>query len=261
MAQANSESWKEIFKTHNIHKHQFNEKPFEISAEQIKTACQSFKKTGEKEVRILCTQTRREDRPNIFQEKGLFLLPVKNGQYNIIKGEGYVDIPKITGECSSYQSQLKFELQTSKIGQSEMQYVDYAYATSLIKHFVEDCSLVLTIRGRKYTEEPFYFYVNQQKIEVKGVQTEVDAGYEGKDKVVLVEAKTGSNPPENLIIRQLYYPFRKWKGTTKKKIINLLFYKDYKNDIYFLWQFDFSEEEQYNSIKPVKSKKYKIIAY
>jgi hypothetical protein len=69
-----------------------------------------------------------------------------------------------------------------------MQHLDYAYAASLIRTFTEDPSLVLTIRGRKYTPE-FEFYVGKQPIKVSSVQTEVDAGYEGKNQVVLVEAK------------------------------------------------------------------------
>ncbi len=38
-------------------------------------------------------------------------------------------------------------LDTTEIGDSEMQHLDYAYAASLIRTFTEDPSLVLTIRG------------------------------------------------------------------------------------------------------------------
>ncbi len=34
-----------------------------------------------------------------------------------------------------------------------MQHLDFAYASSLIRTFMEDDTLVLTIRGRKYTPE------------------------------------------------------------------------------------------------------------
>jgi len=52
MAQASSKSWKKIFDDYNIHRHTFEKNPFYISADQIKKACQDFKKTSEKEVRI-----------------------------------------------------------------------------------------------------------------------------------------------------------------------------------------------------------------
>lgn len=256
MAQASNPSWKKIFDEYKIHNHCFDQKPFPISAAEIKKACKEFSKTGQKEVRILCTQTSREDRPDIFKKQGLFLLPVKNGHYYILKGEGYVDIPTIKSETIEHKSKLSFTLDTSKIGQSEMQYLDYAYATSLIKTFINDDSLVLTIRGRKYTDKPFEFRVNKQTIKVQGVQTEVDAGYEGKKNVVLIEAK--NNNTNNVIIRQLYYPFRKWKQVTQKNIINLFFRKEPRTKIYSIWHFDFKNTEDYNSIQLIKSQKFKI---
>ena len=74
MAQASSKSWKKIFDDYHIHQHIFGKKPFYISAAQIKRACQDFKKTGEKEVRILCTQTKREDRPDILDISEILLM-------------------------------------------------------------------------------------------------------------------------------------------------------------------------------------------
>jgi hypothetical protein len=250
---ASSKSWKKICQDCKILEHDFNKSPFLISATQIKKACQSFKTTGEKEVRILCKQDTRESRPEIFKENNLFLLPVKNGFYNIIKGEGYIDIPEIKKETVIYKSKLDFQLDSSKIGDSEMQHLDFAYASSLIRTFIEDPSLVLTIRGRKYTPE-FDFYVGKQKINVNSVQTEVDAGYEGKNQIVLIEAK--SSKSKNTIIRQLYYPFRQWQVHTKKKVVTLFFSE--LGNTYSIWKFEFTDVNDYNSIKLVKSGKFTI---
>ena len=252
---ANSKSWKKIFDDYEILKHDFDKSPFSLSAAQIKRACQRFKETGEKEVRILCKQDSREDRPDIFVKNNLFLLPVKNGYYSIIKGDGYIDIPEVKKEVIVYSSKLDFQLDTTKIGDSEMQHLDYAYAASLIRTFTEDPSLVLTIRGRKYTPE-FEFYVGKQLIKVSSVQTEVDAGYEGKNQIVLIEAKNFS--ATNVIIRQLYYPFRQWQEHTKKKVVTLFFDKTRGEDVYSIWQFEFTDPKNYNSIKLVKSGKFRI---
>lgn len=252
---ANSKSWKKIFDDYEILKHDFNRSPFPISAEQIKRSCQKFKETGEKEVRILCKQDSREDRPDIFKKHNLFLLPVKNGYYNIIRGEGYIDIPEIKKEIIVYQSKLDFSLDTTEVGDSEMQHLDYAYAASLIRTFMDDPSLVLTIRGRKYTPD-FEFVVGKQKIKVSSVQTEVDAGYEGKKQIVLIEAKNFN--ASNVIIRQLYYPFRQWQEHTKKKVITLFFDKARGEDAYSIWQFKFKDLNNYNSIRLVKSGKFRI---
>jgi hypothetical protein len=253
MARLIDRPWEKIFQDYQIEQHDFDKKPFYITAKQIKKSCQEFTETGQKEVRILCKQDTRERRPQIFIDNHLFLLPIRNGEYAILYGEGYIDVPIINTQEIIYNSQLDFSLDTSLVGNSEMQHLDFAYASSLIKTFMNDNTLVLTIRGRKYTPE-FSFYVGKHKMTVKRVQTEIDAGYEGKEQVVLIEAKNQGN--RNTIIRQLFYPFKQWQLHTKKKVVTVFFEKH--EDNYLLWQFNFENVDNYNSIKLVKSGTYKI---
>lgn len=250
----NNQPWEAIFNKYKISLHDFRKAPFIITAEQIKRATAHFKQTNEREVRILCKQDTREERPKVFADKGLFLLPIKNGIYAIVKGEGYLDIPMITETAQFYTSKLNFNLDTAKVGNSEMQHLDFAYASSIIRTFLNDDTIVLTIRGRKYTPK-FDFKVGSQRIEVTGVQTEVDGGYEGKDQVVLIEAKNSET--DNVIIRQLFYPFRQWSHHTKKKVVTLFFEK--RANAYLLWQFQFKDINDYNSIYLAKSKKFEIV--
>jgi len=251
----NHQPWQSIFETYHIFEHDFAKEPFILTAEQIKKATSHFTSTTEREVRVLCKQDTRESRPKVFVENDLFILPIKNGVYSLVQGEGYTDIPEITAAPVTYRSKLDFELETSLIGNSEMQHLDFAYASSLIRTFLNDESLVLTIRGRKYTPK-FEFYVGkyQQLIVSESVQTEVDAGYEGRNQIVLIEAKNSGN--KNTIIRQLYYPFRQWQIHTKKKV-NVLFFEKQK-DIYSLWEFGFADANNYNSIELLKSERFKI---
>jgi hypothetical protein len=251
----NSNSWKTIFDTYQIYNHNFDNNPFIISAEMVKQATRHFTKTNEREVRILCKQDRREDRPDVFVDNDLFLLPVRNGKYAIVKGEGYIDIPKIHSTVKIYHSKLDFKLDTPLVGNSEMQHLDFAYASSLIRTFMEDDSLVLAIRGRKYTPK-FSFKVGKQTIETGSVQTEVDAGYEGRNQIVLIEAKNSST--QNTIIRQLFYPYRQWLQYTKKQVKTLFFEK--QQDNYSFWQFEFQDSNDYNSIILAKSQRYEILA-
>ncbi|MEC5189707.1 hypothetical protein GGQ77_003533 [Geobacillus thermodenitrificans] len=246
--------WQKIFDDLDIHNHDFQISPYYIDADQIKACCQNFTRTNEKEVRILCKQDTRESRPKVFRDNGLFLLPIKNGKYAILAGEGYIDIPDITTPPEIYRSKLDFHPITSTIGNSEMQHVDYAFATGLIQDFVGDDTLVLTIRGRKYTPK-FDFQVNGHQLTVESVQTEVDAGYEGKEKLVLIEVKNSATT--NTIIRQLYYPYRKWKyHVPDKEVIPLFFEK--RGGYYYIWQFKFEDDNDYNSIKLVNAKRFKI---
>lgn len=251
----NYKPWQSIFDTYKIYEHDFSKSPYILTAEQIKKATAHFTSTTEREVRVLCKQDTRESRPQVFVDNNLFILPIKNGIYTILQGEGYIDIPEITTDANIYKSKLDFELETSQIGNSEMQHLDFAYASSLVRSFLKDESLVLTIRGRKYTPK-FEFYAGQHKqlITTESVQTEVDAGYEGRNQIVLIEAKNSAT--RNTIIRQLYYPFRQWQIHTKKKV-NILFFEKRK-DIYSLWEFGFADENDYNSIELLKSAKFEI---
>lgn len=251
-------SWKKIWDDKSLSDHDFSKSPVIITADEIKTSCHDFTETHDKEVRILCKQDKREDRPKVFIDNGVFLLPRKNGSYYIIKGEGYVDVPDITTPILEYHKQLDFELESSKVGDSEMQHLDYAYANSLIRTFMNDPSLVLTIRGRKYTPK-FNFKVNGFDIESQSVQTEVDAGYEGREQIVLIEAKNSSNTTE--IIRQLYYPFRQWSENTTKKVVPVFFEKRIidNDDLYYIWQYEFTDVNDYNSIRLVRSARYRIV--
>ena len=140
-------SWNAIFERYEIDEHDFDAAPLPISAEQITAACEHFQRASEKEVRILCQQVSREDRPRLFRKKDLFILPVMRGHYVIVKGEGYVDVPPIESSVEDYHSPLHFALETTEIGDSVTQHIDHAYALGLIGHFIGDDSLVLTIRG------------------------------------------------------------------------------------------------------------------
>lgn len=250
----NNRSWEKIYNDLQIKKHDFNKSPFIIKANQIKNCVKDFDKTSEKEVRVLCKQDSREERPDIFIENNLFILPTKNGEYIICKGDGYIDIPEINTQTVEYTSKIDFEIKSAKIGNSEMQHLDFAYASSLIRSFLQDDSLVLSIRGRKYTPQ-FNFNTNLYKnINVVSVQTEVDAGFEGRNKIVLVEAKNSNT--KNVIIRQLYYPMRQWSIHTQKEVITLFFEK--RGQEFLIWEFGFNDILNYNSIFLKNSAKFKI---
>lgn len=123
---------------------------------------------------------------------------------------------------------------------------------------MDDSSLVLTIRGRKYTPN-FTCHIGNNELEISSVQTEVDAGYEGRTSIVLIEAKNFS--ASDVIIRQLYYPFRQWTENTNKIVYPVFFEKREINgeNIFYIWQFHFTDILDYNSIKLVKSGRYRII--
>lgn len=251
---ARNDAWESIFKTYNLQHYKFDSAPFEITTAHIKHATRRLPNTPEYDVTSLCKQTTRESRPTLFQDNGLFLLPVQHDKYVIVQGTGYVDIPPITTAAVAYTSKLKFELETTRFGDSEIQHLDFAYATSLVRNFLDDDSLMMTIRGHYYTPD-FSFFVGSYRIDVGGVQTEIDAGYEGRNQVVLVETKAPA--ARNTIIRQLFYPFRQWSFYTRKQV-SVVFFERSVGKYYLFWQFHFTDRTNYNSIELMRTGKFTI---
>lgn len=247
------QAWPMYLEEWGLSESKFDE-PFYFSANRIKQSeCQkNLKKSAAKEAKNLCYMTNRKEQPQCFHDKGIFLLPVKNGEYVIIKGNGFVDIPKIESKAIKFNSNLKNELETSFIGNSESQHIDYIYSTGLLESFIGE-KLHLTMRGRKYSPK-FSFKVGENNILVEKVQYETDSVYEGESTIVILEAKNSKTT--NTIIRQLYYPLRAIMEKTKtKKNIRCIFFEKRKN-IYNLWEFGFQDINQYNSIFLIKSLSY-----
>lgn len=75
--------------------------------------------------------------------------------------------------------------------------------------------------------------------------------------MVLIKGKNSLT--KNTIIRQLFYPYKQWQLKTQKKVYTLFFEKSKSGSIYSIWKFEFTDPNNYNSIRLVESKKYKII--
>jgi hypothetical protein len=201
----------------------------------------------------------RKQRPKLLADSGITILPVTNGQYLLLKGDGYFDLP-ISDKVQVYDASKIADLQTFAWREgirSEPQAIDALFMTSALRSFANDDSLRLTIRGklrsRKFTFN-FQTAIKTEKISVDGVQIEVDSGYEGRG-VLLLEAKFGS--VESFIVRQLYYPYRHLLevGVTKEITPVLLVYS---NKIYSLYAFAFADPDAYQSVKLVRQVHYSL---
>ncbi len=91
-------------------------------------------------------------------------------------------------------------------------------------------------------------------IKVNNSQLEIDSGFEGQRAFAIVEAKNES--VRDFLVRQLYYPYRLWKSKTTKTIIPI--FMSYSNDVFSFYVFRFEQVNNYNSIKLVSRKKYRI---
>ena len=252
-----NEIWEVIVKKTGISKHNFATGPFYVTHAEIKKITSTINApNNRKEIRILGYQATREQRPQYFIDNNLFLLPASNKGWVVIKGEGYIDIPEINTAPVEVKSKLDFEIESFSVGISEMQYLDFAFVHGITQQFLEDESIELTVRGRKRTPH-FNYFVNGVEVKCEGVQTEVDAGYEGVNSLTLVEAK--NSKIKNEIIRQLYFPYRKWLMDIKKPIRNVFFQFEEDSKTLSFWEYGFKDYLTYDSIYLIKSEKYQII--
>ncbi len=222
--------------------------PFDLSAQEIKS------RTG-LEPRLMAKFDHSHLLPDALAREGLFILPVRNGHYRILQGQGYHRLEPCP-QAVEFPSRLEFALKTSQQGQSEMQYLDLAYNSGLLSHFLAEPVLYPTIRGRKRSPR-FEFTVGRENLVVDGVQVEVDAGYEGPRTVAVLEAKMGE--PQDFHLRQLYYPFRFWSQISRKPVRPIFFTYEPETETYRFREYRFDPPDRYGPPRLVQAAAYRLI--
>ncbi len=221
-----------------------------ITAQQIKEI------TG-REPRLMTKFDTRESRPSLL--RGLTILPLSNGTYVLLKGDGYVDVPaanRVRRWPVSAKARQLVTLPWDNGPASESQALDMALATGLLEEFLEE-SVRLTIRGRLRSPS-FDFWFDGEghpiPLTASGVQIEVDAGLEGQ-QIHLVEAKLGART--NFHNRQLYYPFRMWQQLVPDKRVTAIFLA-FSNRCFSLRRFEAvgAQADRYHGLVATKSVDY-----
>jgi len=91
-------------------------------------------------------------------------------------------------------------------------------------------------------------------LSVTNSQVEIDGGYEGLRQLALIEAKNFIS--EDFLVRQLYYPYRLWKDKVDKKVTPVFLV--YSNRLFHLYEYEFMDSMDYNSLVLVKHKRYSM---
>lgn len=246
-------AWIRLFEEFDIRSHLKSDGIFKISATNISRA-------GGREPRLMTKFDHRKSRPKIMQDLGITVLPISNGQYVLLSGDGYCSIPPPT-RIERYDPRLIGDFQTLKWQDglhSEPQVIDTLFCASALRSFMGDDTLTLTVRG-KLRSRPFKFTFDTgsygvQNLDVSGVQIEIDSGYEGQN-VAIVEAKFGAT--SDLIIRQLFYPYRHLLEAGVSKKLRLI-YLIYSNKVFSLYEVGFEDSRAYHSCKIIRQKHYTL---
>ena len=245
--------WDEIVNQLNLREHDFSS-PFFVEHKKIKKIVSKFEDipNNKKEIRILGSITQRENKPSFFMENNIFLLPSSNNEWVFLRGDGYFD-PKYKIDSEAKQIKSEYELDTI-FGDSEGRYIHQINAQGILDDFTNVKKPIFTISGRRRAH--FKYNAYGIDLECKGIQLEVDAGFESENEVILIEAKTGEVGSE--IIRQIYFPYKYISGLTNKNIRNIFMVVSKDRKTVSLFEYIFEDSMVYESIKLVNSEKYFI---
>jgi hypothetical protein len=248
----NDRAWEQLFAKYNILQEIERYGYFEISSAQINQF---------REARLMTKFDHRINLPRLFVENNLAVLPVTRGRYIISNFEAYKNFEPTTDEITGisipeYIESIDYENITS-----ESMAINCAYVSGILADFLGDQELMPTVSGRM-SSGSFSFYIQNTttksnvSINVENSQIEIDGGYEGVDKLSLIEAKNYIS--NDFLIRQLYYPYRLWHSKLAKKIAPLFLV--YSNGVFTIYEYEFQDPDNYNSLVMKKQKNYSIDA-
>lgn len=244
----NDTAWENLFAKYNILDEINQNGKFIISARQIKEF---------REPRLMTKFDHKVNLPVIFSENNLSILPITRGEYIISSFSAYKEFGEPSDEIQRISISPHIQSLMPQFVVSEAIALNYASASGILNDFLEDEDLLATVNGRM-SSGMFRFDINtdsgRRNVEVNNSQIEIDAAYEGINYLSLFEAKM--DLADDFLIRQLYYPFRVWSNRVTKTVkpIFLIF----SNGVFNLYQYEFEDPTNYNSLVLVKQKNYMI---
>lgn len=248
----NKEAWKLLFDKYNILEEINNNGFFKITAKEINEF---------REARLMTKFDNSANLPDLFKDNDLSILPITSNSYMIAKFQPYMKFEKTENEEIE---KINFPPHIQSLDYnnitSEALAINCAYITQILESFLEEEDLVPTISG-KMGSGNFEFKINKKESEEKFINVsvqnsriEIDGGFEGVSSLALIEAKNVIS--DDFMVRQLYYPYRLWKTKINKPVRPI--YMVYSNGIFNVYEYKFENDEDYSSIKFVKSKRYSI---
>lgn len=252
----NDIAWEKLFEKYNIEK-EIEEKGFFIITS---TQINEFR-----EARLMTKFDNQKTLPELFKKNKLSILPISGNSYILANFKLYENIPEITTptEFKDFPPYIE-SIDYNKIN-SEAIALNCAYISEIIQDFLEEDEengkMLPTVDG-KMSSGKFDFIVDNKikdstySISVDRSGIEIDAGYESPNSLVLIEAKNVI--ADDFLVRQLYYPFRLWREKVNKKVRTI--FMQYLNGVFSLYEYEFKDPNNYNSLELVKSKKYSIVS-
>ena len=244
----NDTAWENLFDKYHILSEIERDGQFIISANQIKEF---------REPRLMTKFDHKVNLPAIFAANNLSILPITRGDYIISSFSAYKEFDEPSTDVQKISIPAHIQSLMPQFLVSEAIALNCANACGILNDFLEDDELVPTVSGRMSSGGSRFDIdtaFGTKCITVNNSQIEIDAAYEGIHYLSLFEAKRDLS--DDFLIRQLYYPFRVWSGRVTKTVkpVFLIF----SNGVFNLYQYQFENPQNYNSLHLVKQKNYII---
>lgn len=242
------EAWQRILDKYPIEERTRDGGLYEIQAEQIKAF---------REPRLMTKFDTSESVAQPLKNLGLNVLPVSRRSYVLGKFDLYEKFPSDPAKGKPEFVPLPdYETLRPEDISSESNAINALMVSGTLARFLgeqEDDGLVETFNGRMGSGD-FSFGINgtSKPIQVSKAQLEIDGGFESQHSVCIMEAKNIRHDDFN--IRQLYFPYRKYRRIVKKPI--RLVFSQYTNSTYHLYEYEFTEPDSFSSIQLVDTRVY-----
>lgn len=246
----NDVAWEQLFAKYDIARIIEADGRFRITADQIREF---------REPRLMAKFDHAINLPHVFTENRWAILPVSRGEYVIGPFRAYHAFEESASPVTLKRLPAHLQtLDTTGIT-SEAEALNCALASGIIHDFMEEDSPTVTVAGRMGSGN-FSFDIESIidktlcRIEVTNAQIEIDVGYEGEQSLMLIEAKLSL--ADDFIVRQLYYPYRRWYGVLSKQVRPVFLV--YSNGVYRLYEYAFRDPNNYSSLFLVRQKNYSL---
>lgn len=241
-------AWEILFDMHDILENINANGSYKISSNDINLV---------KEARLMAKFDQSAQLPEIFRKNNLSILPITRGEYLI-------------GPFRTHEKILYPPVKPIPVEIPDLQTLDYtnlyseasallfAYNSGIIQDIMGSSKVAFTVNGRMSSGGFSYNIDNslnsgiRTAISIQNSQIEIDAGYESPEAFCICEAKNIA--AEELLVRQLYYPYRLWVSKIEKPVIPVFLV--FSNDIFHVFQYAFTDINYYNSIELKQHRAY-----
>ncbi|MDT0189107.1 type II restriction enzyme [Rothia terrae] len=206
------------------------------------------------EPRLIAKHDFGQQRPWLFDQYGLNILPLSTQEYVVGKFNTFTKFPSID---SHPVKRLPFPSHIESIDYrnltSEAVQLNAAYIGGVFSDFLGEESLEHTLSGRMTSGAFDLDMRGLPTLAITGSQMEIDGGYEGKGCLAIVEAKNKLSADFNS--RQLYYPFRRFESVMRTKSVRSV-YQVFSDGVFNLFEYEFKDSRDFTSISLVQQRRY-----